>query len=249
MLFRAIIVDDEQKGIDALSLLISDFAPKVKLVATTDKPEAAIELIENYRPEIIFLDINMPGMNGFELLQRLTWKSFSLVFTTAHQEYALRALRNNAVDYLLKPVDPDDLIEAIERIESRMNKGGDHHFEYDRMISIIRQADTNRLLVSSRTGIEALRPEEIVYLESHSNYTDIHLSDSRVIVSSKTLKDFDHMLCNPGSMFMRVHHSFIVNLQRVERYFKESDSLIVCDRKVPVAKSRRAEFLKWLNVT
>ena len=249
MLFRAIIVDDEQKGIDALSMLLSDFAPTVKLVAATDKPEVAIELIENYRPEIIFLDINMPGMNGFELLQRLSWKSFSLVFTTAHQEYALRALRNNAVDYLLKPVDPDDLIEAMARIESRMKKGGDHHFEYDRMISIIRQADSNRLLVSSRTGIEALRPEEIIYLESNSNYTDIHLSDSRVIVSSKTLKDFDNLLCGPGSMFMRVHHSFIVNLQRVERYFKESDSVIVSDRKLPVAKSRRAEFLKWLNVT
>jgi two-component system, LytTR family, response regulator len=208
-----------------------------------------VELIENYMPEIVFLDINMPGMNGFELLQALAWKDFNLVFTTAHQEYALQALKNNAIDYLLKPIDPEDLQAAVARILAKTDSPSENSYNYHKLLASLTPPDRNRLLISSRDGIDALRTEEISYLESHSNYTDIHLADSRVIASSKTLKDFDSLLCGSRSVFMRVHHSFIVNLDRVTRYLKASECLVLHDdKRVPVARSRREEFFRWMNV-
>src|SRR3954466_7376140 len=107
-MLRAIIIDDEQKGIDTIKILCGKYIPEINIVAESTKPMEAITLIENYKPEIVFLDIQMPGLDGFELLEKLNWQQFNLVFTTAHQEYALKALKNNAIDYLLKPIDHED---------------------------------------------------------------------------------------------------------------------------------------------
>ncbi|MCW3109714.1 MAG: two component transcriptional regulator, LytTR family, partial [Segetibacter sp.] len=121
MRLRAIIIDDEQKGIDTLNLLIEMFIKEVKVVAHSTNATTSLALIENYKPEIVFLDINMPEMNGFELLEKLNWKDFNLIFTTAHQEYAIRAIKNNAIDYLLKPIDYEDLLLAVERIKKQLS--------------------------------------------------------------------------------------------------------------------------------
>jgi two-component system, LytTR family, response regulator len=255
---RAIIIDDERKGIESLCLLIEKFVTGVKVVAHTVHASEAIELIENYKPEIVFLDINMPEMNGFELLDKLTWREFNLIFTTAHQEYGLRALKSNAVDYLLKPVDHEDLAQAVSRIRKRLEAEIERAEKYNitKLVEALNSTGRERLLISLKTEVETVKVEEIVFLESVSNYTRIYLEDSREILTSKTLKEFDQQLCDEGNpalqagrRFMRVHNSFIVNLAKVCRYLKASESIVMRgDKHVPVSKSKKEAFYRWMNV-
>lgn len=247
MSLRAVIIDDEQRGINSLRILIEKYVEGVKIVATSSRAAEAIELIENYRPEIVFLDINMPEMNGFELLEELDWKKFNLIFTTAHREYALKALKNNAVDYLLKPIDYEDIRIAVAKIRQRLQE--DIHISID--YSKLKQEanPNNKLLVNSKKSIESIELDDVVSLESKSNYTQIYLSGSRVTLASKTLKEFETHLCNAGTNFMRVHHSFIINLDKVSRVMKITDTIVMVDnQKIPLAKSRKNLFFKWLNM-
>jgi two-component system LytT family response regulator len=250
MVLRSIIIDDEQKGIDALKILLERFISEVNVVAETINPSEAKSLIENYRPEIVFLDINMPEMNGFELLETLTWKNFNLVFVTAHEEHALRALKSNAMDYLLKPVDHEDLRLTVEKIKNQVNIVSPDvtKLNYQKLFESIYDGKKNRIIINSRAGIESIDVDSIISLESKSNYTQISLTDGREITSSKTLKDFDEQLCTDGSNFMRVHHSFIINLHKVQRFLKKKEDIIMInDQVIPVAKSRKDDFMKWLE--
>jgi two-component system LytT family response regulator len=191
----------------------------------------------------------MPGMNGFELLENLEWKQFSLVFTTAYREHALRAIRNNAADYLLKPIDHEELVMAVNRIKDKASSQTTNFssFNYTDIFHAIHHSSRNKILLNSRLGIEPVDIDEIVSLESMSNYTHIHLSNEKKILSSKTLKEFDRLLCM-NLDFMRVHHSFLINLRKVIRYIKETDLVVMANnQKIPVSKSRRDTFFKWLN--
>lgn len=250
-MLRAIIIDDEEKGIDSIQLLLGRYVPEIKIVASTTEPEEAIELIENYKPEIIFLDINMPEMDGFELLDNLTWKDFNLVFTTAHQEYALKALKNNAIDYLLKPIDHNELKSAVERITKRISEQQEKFwkFNYNELVRDIQKKEKQRILIHTRSGVESIDLDSIIYLQADSNYTYIFLEETEKIVTTKTLKEFENQLCENGNRFMRVHNSYILNLHKVVRLIKASDTVILKDDfKVPISKSKRDEFYKWLNI-
>lgn len=250
MALRAIIVDDEKKGISALKQLIEKYIADVEIIAECLVAEEAIDLIEEQKPEIVFLDIDMPGMNGFEMLEQLSWKKFNLVFTTAHQEYGLKALKNNAIDYLLKPISHKDLALTVERIRQRLTENTVIiKFNYNELLHTVNKPAKTRILIHSTTGVEYIDPEEVVCMESRSNYTRITLTNAHEVITRKTLKDFENQLCVPGSDFMRVHNSFIINLHRVSRYLKTSDEIILsCELRVPLSKSKRDNFFKWLNV-
>ncbi len=251
MLLRAVIIDDEQKGINTLKILIEKYIENVKVVAECTKASDGIITIENYKPEIVFLDINMPEMTGFELLEKLSWKNFNLVFTTAHQEHALKALKINAIDYLLKPIDYKELQFAVNKIKIHLaeNKINQNQFDYDKLISTINQYQRKKIVINSKSGIESIDLPEIVYLESMSNYTQIHLNAGQLILTSKTLKEFDNQLCNSDKNFIRVHNSYIVNLHKVARYLKDDEMIIMANnQKIPLAKSRKDEFFEWLKL-
>lgn len=248
MFLRAIIIDDEQKGINTLKILIEKHIEGVKIVAESTKASEGITLIENYKPEIVFLDINMPEMDGFELLEKLSWKKFNLVFTTAHQEFGLKAIKNNAVDYLLKPIDYQDIQIAIAKIRANIEKDK-NHFDYSALLNTINQTQKKRIVINSKSGVESIEVNEIVCLESLSNYTQIYLDDSLTILTSKTLKEFDLQLCQPNTNFMRVHNSYVINLHKVSRYLKDDENIVLTNGKlIPLAKSRKEVFFEWLNV-
>lgn len=249
MCLRAIIIDDEELGAETLKFLIEKYVADVKVVAQTTRPKEAIVLIEDYKPEIVFLDITMPEMDGFELLEKLKWREFDLIFTTAHQEHGIKAIKQNASDYLLKPIDHEDLVVAIEKIKRRREQSqlyqgislNNPAFDFNKQL-------VHKLAVSSKHSVESVDPAEIISLESKSNYTKVYLRDGRDILSPRTLGEFDLQLCHANSNFMRVHHSFVVNLQNVLRYMKESDTLIMINhQKIPLARSRKNAFIKWLN--
>lgn len=246
---RAIIIDDEQSGIETLKLLIERYLEDLTVVAECTRPGEAIALIENYKPEIIFLDISMPEMNGFELLEKMEWRNFHLIFTTAHQEHALKALKIRAMDYLLKPVDPADLVFAVNKVRQRIELEQNMVSELNYVsLNSIHTFQMGRLALSSKNGIEFIEPLNIVFLESHSNYTNTYLGDGRSILSPKTLGEFEMQLCQGNSNFMRVHNSFIINLQKIVRYTKDDDIILMThDQRIPLAKSRREQFFKWLH--
>ncbi len=252
MQLRAIIVDDEPSGIDALEILIKKHASEVRVVASAIETNHAITLIENYRPEVLFLDINMPGMSGFELLEQLTWTDFNLVFTTAHEEYALRALKKNAIDYLLKPVDPEDLKFAIQKIIQKPNSlSPELHLRhlYEEMLNGVQEKQKNKLLLNLRSGVEAIDLNDIVSLKSMANYTQIYLTNQKNVVASKNLKEFDIQLCLVNSNFMRVHNSFIINLTKVSKYLRAEETIIMVDgQKIPVARAKKESFHAWLSI-
>ncbi len=248
MRLRAIIIDDEQTGIDTLKLLLEKYITDVKVVAQTTAGKEAIELIENYMPEIVFLDISMPEMDAFELLEKLTWKNFNLVFTTAHQEYGLKALKGGAVDYLLKPIDHKDLKIAVDKIKTKVIEQKIILAEIGSIPTNNLKVTTSKIAVSSKYEIEYLELDEIVSLESKSNYTTIHLVNGNTLLTPRTLKDYEIQLCHSNSRFIRVHNSFIINVQKVLRYIKDVDDIImVTNQKIPLSKSRRDIFLKWLE--
>lgn len=248
---RAVLIDDEFMGLNSLHILLAKHCPKVKSVAESRNPEAAIEIIENYCPDIVFLDINMPQMTGFEMLEKLKWKNFDLIFTTAHQEYALKALKSDAVDYLLKPIDPEELKAAVNKVIKRrsMNELGSALEAYNDMLNTLPAMTKHKVIVNSKSGIESIETQLIISLESKSNYTHICLENDQSIMSSKTLKEYEQILCVERSSFMRVHHSFIINLNKVVRYFKSAETVVMQNgQDIPISKSRKEEFLKWLEI-
>lgn len=252
MNIRALIIDDEQKGIDTLRQLIEKYLIGVKVVAETTQPLKGVELIESYRPEVVFLDISMPGMNGFELLEKLEWKNFNLIFTTAYREYALRAIKIDAIDYLLKPVDHKELKQAVDRIKAKTEAADKitESFNYIHLLSSLEHNSIKtKLPLNLKMGIEYIDVSEIVSLESVSNYTRISFDNEKKILSSRTLKEFDLQLCLNNVNFMRVHNSFIINLKKVIRYTKENDIILMSDRQqIPVSRSRKELFQNWLSL-
>lgn len=236
-MYRAIIIDDELIGINTLKILIEKQAPSiVRVVATSTEPENGIKLIEDYRPDVVFLDISMPKMNGFELLEKLQYKDFKLVFTTAHEEYAIKAIKNKAYDYLLKPIDVDELKQCIDNINKESEKREPAKTNAFRTIEL-----------SVKDGIIFIKPDDIIRLEAAGSYTQFYLVNGEKHVASKNLKDYEALL-DPLS-FYRCHLSHVINLRYVSKlvstdglFAKMSD-----DTLVEVAKKNKQLFVEKLK--
>lgn len=242
----AIIIDDENKSRLSLRQKLRDYCPQVEVVAEAADGFEGINQIDNHHPEIVFLDIRMPRLNGFDMLQRLQSKKFHLIFTTAYDQYAIKAIRFSAFDYLLKPVDIEELKEAISRIDTmQMEKD-----EQDKKLEVL-QANLsapdkmlNRMAIPTLQGLLFFNIDSIIYLEASSNYTHIYFTDQPRLVASKTLKEFEEML--PSSSFFRIHHSHLINLNFIKKYVKGDGGQVVMNNGdvLDVAKRKKGEFLK-----
>ena len=236
-MYRAIIVDDELTGINTLKILIERYTSNIKVVATATEPENGIKLIEDYKPDIIFLDISMPRINGFDLLDKLNYKGFKLVFTTAHEEFALKAIKNKAYDYLLKPIDIDELRDCISNITADIVENKDA--PKTSLPSIIE--------LNVKDGILFIKPSDIIRLEASGSYTTIYLANNEKHMASKNLKDYEAQL-DPSS-FYRCHTSHVVNLHKVVKlisidglYAKMSD-----DSLVEISRKNKQAFIEKLK--
>lgn len=200
-MFRTIIIDDELIGVNMLKVLIEKHIEGIKVVATATDPEKGITLIEDYKPEIVFLDVSMPKMNGFELLEKLKFKDFKLVFTTAHQEYAIRAIKNKAQDYLLKPIDVEELKCCLEVLMTDKNTVNNQ------------KTSTNVIELKVKDGIIFVKPDDIIRIEASGSYAVFYLTNNVKHVISKNLKECEALLDVP--YLYRCHPSHIVNLKKV----------------------------------
>lgn len=248
-MLHAVIIDDEANGVRSLELLIQKFVPDVKVISSTTNSVEGIDIINNFRPDIVFLDINMPVLNGFQLLDNVEYKNFCLIFTTAHREYGLKALKRSATDYLLKPVDIEELKMAVSRVKKKIATNQPLPDITD-LLQELSSLEKIKISLPGKFFIEYVSPASIIYIEAHSNTSRVSLSGEVNFEATKPLKDFESILCKSGSYFMRIHNSFIINLHHVVRYLREDGGYVVMKGKktIPISKNKKDTFLKAINL-
>lgn len=242
---KTVIVDDEPGSIEALKWELQAYENEVEVLATFQSSLEALEKIPGLAPDLVFLDIEMPVLNGFDLLKRLGKSSFDVIFTTAYDQFAIKAFKVNAVDYLLKPIDEDELRKAIGRVQQRRAEPATQQqleqlFEYLQKHS----PDFPTVALPTLEGLEFVEVDDILHCESSSNYTYIYLTTGEKILVSKTLKELETLLT--GHHFCRVHHSHMVNLKHVRRYIRgKGGELVLKDGTVvPVSRAKKEDLLK-----
>jgi len=246
-MITAIIVDDEPYSCESLATLIERYCPDVKLLDICYSGADALKAIKEQATTLLFLDIEMPGMNGFEMLQQLPSINFSIIFTTSYDQYAIKAIKFSALDYLLKPVDREDLQIAVQKAMQSEKQS------LPQQIEILLQKlnhptiPVNKIAIPTIEGLQMIFVEDIISCSSESNYTVLHLKNKQKITASRTLKEIEEML--EDYSFTRVHHSYLVNLNEVEKYFRGDGSYLMMSdgSAIDVSRSRKDLLLKKLQ--
>jgi two-component system, LytTR family, response regulator len=219
-MLRAVLVDDESNNIANLKFLLEHDCAGVEIAGTAANAIEARTIIAAVNPDVVFLDISMPGENGFELLESLPDRKFQVIFVTAHSEYAMQAIKASAVDYVLKPVNIDNLIAAVSKVQQRLNNKtslADDQYLLNELLRNIKSKEApTKIALPQLGGFTFLDINQIVSLQADSNYTIIHKKDMHKLVVTRTLKDFEDIL--DSNLFLRVHKSYIVNLSCVKEY-------------------------------
>ncbi|WP_341833945.1 LytTR family DNA-binding domain-containing protein [Chitinophaga pollutisoli] len=244
---KTIIIDDEAHCRDVLRMQLNHYCPELRVVACCGSADEGREAILQHQPDLVFLDVEMPGEDGFSLLENCEWRRFSVIFTTAHDRYALKAIRHSALDFLLKPIDKQDLIQAV-------HKAVVHHPaaspQADTILRLLREQlpQFERIALPTFDGLRMIPVKDILYCESEGSHTRVFLHPSpKPVMICMALKDVDDTLRDKG--FFRVHNSFIVNLAHMSKYIKgDGGDIVMADgRSVPVARNRKQEFLEKIE--
>jgi two-component system LytT family response regulator len=241
-MITAVIVDDEPKAIQGLSWELSSFNDQINVIATFNDPEKALIYLASNEIDCLFLDIEMPTMDGFQFLKKLKSRDFAVVITTAYNEYAIKALKNDAIDYLLKPIDTDDLEETIAKIKKYNVRSLNSNKVEKVLLNFNKKLNNKKITINTDGKLIFLEPEEIFFIESDGNYSSIHTTNNKKIVVTKKLKEVHTLL--PDEVFFRIHNSYIINLKKVKEFLK-TDGYVVLENnhKIPVSRQKKAEFL------
>ncbi len=243
--YKAVLVDDEASALKLLERKVRSLCSEIIIQGVFQKPESALEAIINDPPDILFLDIEMPRMNGFELLTEIRQIEFQVIFVTAYSEYALKALKGSAVDYILKPVDDSELLTAVKKATLAIEIKN-YSVSQEKLIHILQESinRTQKIIVPTTKGLSFLPEKEVLYFEGFEGYTRIHLHGKQVITSSYNLGKFEK---NLGTGFFKCHKSYIVNLEYVKAFENEGYLLMETDARIPISRSNRKIFLGLFN--
>jgi len=243
---KTVIVDDEKRARESIADMIALYCPKLNIAGVADSVLSGLEVIKTEKPDLVFLDIKMQDGTGFDLLNRIENKNFALIFLTAYDEYAIKAFKFSAVDYLLKPLDPDELILAVNKaVEDIENNKMNISTLIENLNSI--KKDNKKIVLKTTDSIHLISINDIIRLESTGNYTKFYLVNQKPIMVSHTLKDYDDILTEYG--FFRVHQSHLVNLQHIIRLDKADGGVIVLtnNEQAPISIRKKEAFLKALS--
>ncbi len=248
-MIQALIVDDEPHARQTLEKLLVRYCPEVTSIVTAEGGKEALELLTRQEVTLVFLDVQMPGMSGLDVLRSMKAKPFDVIFTTAHHEYAIEAIRQSALDYLLKPIDVGELKTAIQKHLQRRHAMDDLVELYTDLLTKLsapaEETTEARLLVNTHDGLFYLNPEEILYLKGDRNYTWFYLQDGKKIMSAKTLKDYETQL---PDYFFRIHKSHLVNLHHFSKLLPFDRLELLNGSVLDVSRRRRAELLQKLSL-
>lgn len=243
---KAIIIDDELSSLQNLQQKLEEFCPNVQVIASAQKPEEAILLINHHKPDVIFLDIEMPKMSGFRMLEELGEADFEIIFTTAYNHYAIEAIRIAAFDYLLKPIAIKELQQTVDRLNEQRN------FQTKEKIDILKSSmnekktQEDKIAISTSEGLEFIPIKNILHIESSSNYSKIYFNNEKTLMVTKLLKDFEDMLI--PYHFYRIHNSHLINLNYIQKYVRGNGGRVIMQdgTTIEVARRKKEEFLKMI---
>ena len=243
-MIKAVILDDEKHAIETLKWKLENYCPDVKVISTFNDPEDGVEYLNSHKVDLLFLDIEMPVLTGFGVLQEMKSFDFDVIFTTAYDKYGIRAIKYSALDYLLKPVQIDELQEAITKYQKK-------HFRnvLPQQLEVLFQslqkdnAKNQKIALATKESIELVRPSDIVYCESDNNYTYVFLNNGKKKLISKTLKEFEELL-GPFN-FYRSHQSYLVNIDHISEFMRHDGGYLIMNngQKVGVSRNKKEGLL------
>jgi len=246
-MIHAIIIDDEKHSCEALQILLNENCPQVSVAGVFTSPIEALQQIKKEKPDLVFLDIEMPHLSGFELLEQLPSIDFDIIFTTSYNQYAIRAFKFSALDYILKPIDRLELIEAVDKVVKKQRTPINQQLELLLQRMAHPATPVDKIALPTMQGLELVPVSSIIYCTANNNYTEFILSGKKRLLVSRTLKEVEEVLADHA--FLRVHNSHIVNLNAITRYIRgEGGYLIMSDAShVDVSRSRKELLLQKLQ--
>ena len=245
-MIKILIIDDEKRTRDLISRIISSFNLSVETIVEGESVETGIKSIEKHKPDLVLLDIQMPDGTGFDVIRGVSYKDFQVIFITAHEEYAIKAIKFSALDYILKPIDPEELqssiVKALKNIESRTDEK-----QYETLTHNTTVSNKRRLVLKTSESVFVVDLDHIIRCESDRNYTNFYLENGNKIMVSKTLKEYEMLLS--GNNFLRVAQSHIINLNYVDRYDRVDGGAVVMkdNSLIPLSPSKKDIFFRILE--
>ncbi len=245
-MIEAIIIDDEVHCIETLSILLKENCADVKVMEQCRSAKKGLEIIEKLKPDLVFLDIEMPAMNGFEMLEQLNEIPFAIIFTTSYDQYAIKAIHFSALDYLLKPIGRDELISAVKKVQEQRHLPMAEQFQM--LLKKINEKEYHfsKIAVPTSDGFELVSADNVIHCEADDNYTYLYLKNKSKIVACRTLKEIEAQL-QDFNFFVRVHHSHLVNLNEVTKYVRgDGGYLVMSDGSaVNISRSRKDALMRF----
>lgn len=247
-MIKAVVIDDEINNQELISNLLKSYAENIQVVGLADSVESAYKTIQEHQPDLIFLDVQMPDGTGFDLLKKFEKINFKIIFVTAHQEFALEAFKYSALDYILKPLSPANLLAAVKKAEETM--GSDElNMKLKILLNNIAEPFKNKkkIVLKTMERIYSVDLDDIIRFESDGGYTKVYLTDGKRIMVSKTMKEYDDLLLDAG--FLRVHHSHLINMNHLFCFEKAEGHVVMKDDSVvPVSNRKKDHLMELLNM-
>ena len=247
-MIRSIIIDDEQHCVRSLLKDLQQHCPSIELADACYSAKEGIMAIKKYQPDLVFLDVEMPWMNGFEMLEILGEINFSIIFTTAHDEFAAKAFRISAVDYLLKPIDAGDLKSAVQKVERKLDEGNNLQHISNLLLNIRHPSIEQKIALPQREGYEFVEVSAIVYCHAEGAYTKVFIREKRPMLISRSLGDVEELL--PPEIFQRIHHSSLVNITYISQFLRSDGGYVVLKtgEKLSVSKTKKDMLMARLGL-
>lgn len=249
MAIKAIVVDDELGARESLSKMIEKYCKNIEIVAKADSAKAAYTAINDLNPDLVFLDIEMPNGNAFDLLEKFKEINFDIIFTTAYDHYAIKAIKFSAIDYILKPIDSEELIQAVARLENKKGVKTTLNTQFKALLSNVKQNNKlKKVGIPDGEGLIFINLTDIIRCDSDGNYTYFILTTGKKIIASRTLGEYENMFADEN--FFRVHRSHLINLEHVKKYIKGEGGYVVMsdNSQVEVSRRNKIDFLEKLSL-
>lgn len=247
-MIKAIIVDDELGARESLSKMLEKNCKQIEIVAKVDSMLSAYEAINKHHPDLVFLDIEMPNGNAFDLLEKFKEIDFHIIFTTAYDHYAIKAIKFSAVDYILKPIDPEELVQAVKRLETTIGQKTSLNSQFKTLLSNVKPGNKlKKVGIPDGDGLVFINLSDIIRCDSDGNYTFFILTSGKKIIVSRTLGDYEQMFADDN--FFRIHRSHLINLEHVKKYIKGEGGYVVMtdNSQVEVSRRNKNDFLEKLS--
>jgi len=246
-MLKTIIIDDEQDAIKFIESIIKDYCPGLDVIGTADSAKKGAKIINDMKPDLIFLDVEMPQGSGFELLSNIPDKSFDVIFVTAFNHYAIKAIKFSAVDYILKPININEFIQAVDKVTKKREPLNRQTRDYSALLENLKVPVPKKLAIPTSDGMEYLDTDGIIRVEADGSYCKFYLKDGRKILVSKNLKKYQELLTE--SNYFRTHNSHLINLCLVKKFIRHDEGLVemVDGSKIPIARGKREMFLAQMS--